>query len=296
MRDIHKRAGRAIISKIKKNPDTPMHRFLFDLFLLGLGIFILLAALALVWVSSLKLPSFNDFEARKVSNSTRIYDRTGTTLLYNFHANIRRTVVPFDNISPNIKHAVVAIEDDQFYNHHGIRITSIVRSVLKTASGNTQGGSTITQQVVKNALLTPDKTITRKIKEWILALKLEHNMTKDEILSVYLNESPFGGTIYGVQEASNAFFGKPASALTINEAAYLAALPQAPSRYSPYGKHVDELVARKNQVLLKMYQQKYITKDEYNSAKNVSLTFQPPAKSSGKALHFDFYVRERGYG
>jgi 1A family penicillin-binding protein len=292
MKDIHKRAARAALKKLKKDPDTPLHRFLFDLLLLCIGVFILFVAVALIWVNSLQLPSFNDFEARKIANSTRIYDRTGTILLYNFHANIKRTVVPFDQISAPLKQAVVAVEDDQFYNHMGIRPTAILRSVFKTATGDTQGGSTITQQVVKNALLSPEQTITRKIKEWILALKLEHNLTKDEILGIYLNESPFGGTIYGVQEASLSFFGKNASEITVVEAAYLAALPQAPSRYSPYGKNLDKLENRKNFVLRRMYEQGYITESVMREGQKTTLTFQPQAKSSGKALHFDFYVRE----
>ncbi len=292
MKDIHKRLAHGALKKLKKDPDTPLHRFLFDLLLLAIGVFILFVAVALIWVNSLKLPSFNDFEARKIANSTRIYDRTGTILLYNFHANIKRTVVPFEQMSTPIKQAVIAVEDDQFYNHMGIRPTAILRSVFKTATGDTQGGSTITQQVVKNALLSPEQTITRKIKEWILALKLEHNLTKDEILAIYLNESPFGGTIYGVQEASLSFFGKNASELNVVEAAYLAALPQAPSRYSPYGKNLDKLENRKNFVLRRMYEQGYITETQMREGQKTTLTFQPQAKSSGKALHFDFYVRE----
>ena len=295
MQDIHKKIGygaKKILGKLKKNPETPLHRFLFDLMLLLVGLGILLVALALIWVNSLKLPSFNDFEARKVANSTRIYDRTGTILLYNFHANIKRTVIPFDQISLPVKQAVVSVEDDQFYRHYGIRPTSIIRSVFKTATGKTQGGSTITQQVVKNALLSPEKTLTRKLKEWILALKLEHYLTKDQILGIYLNESPFGGNIYGVEEASLSFFGKHAREINITEAAYLAALPQAPSRYSPYGYHLDELEARKNFVLSKMYDQGYITRSQYDESKKTRLSFAPQSKSSGKALHFDFYVRD----
>ncbi|MEN9852431.1 MAG: hypothetical protein RI996_374 [Candidatus Parcubacteria bacterium] len=292
MKDIHTKIGRHVARVLKKNPETPMHRFLFDLLLLAVGMGILLIALALIWVNSLKLPSFTDFEARKVANSTRIYDRTGKILLYNFHANIRRTVVPFDQMSIYIKQAVVAVEDDTFYTHSGIRPTAIIRSVFKTATGDTQGGSTITQQIVKNALLSPEQTITRKIKEWILALKLEHNMTKDEILAIYLNESPFGGTIYGVEEASMAFFGKNARDINLVESAYLAALPQAPSRYSPYGKNTDKLENRKNFVLRRMFEQGYITESQMREAQQTKVTFQPQAKSSGKALHFDFYVRE----
>lgn len=292
MKNHNRKAKKSLLDRFKKHPGKPHGRFIFDLFLLVLGIVILFVALVLFWVNTLKLPSFNDFEARKVANSTRIYDRTGTVVLYNFHANIKRTVVPFDQISPYIKESVISIEDDQFYNHNGIRITSIIRSVFKTATGSTQGGSTITQQVVKNSLLSPEKTIIRKVKEWILALKLERNLSKDEILGIYLNESPFGGTIYGVEEASLSFFGKSAKDVTLAEAAYLAALPQAPSRLSPYGKRRADLDSRKNLVLSRMSVLGYITPEEYTAAKNEVVNFQPQSQSGGKALHFIFYVRQ----
>ena len=193
-----------------------------------------------------------------------------------------------------MKDATVAVEDKDFFHHGGFDVRGILRAGINNVfgTGSTQGGSTITQQVVKNALLSPEKTLTRKLKEWILALKLEHYLTKDQILGVYLNESPFGGTVYGVEEASLSFFGKHARDINITEAAYLAALPQAPSRYSPYGRHLDELENRKNFVLSKMYDQGYINKDQYNQSKNTKLSFAPQSKSSGKALHFDFYVRD----
>lgn len=269
-------------------------RLLKDLVLslVALGIFTFSAAV--IWVSTIDLPDFNNFENRSVANSTKIYDRTGKVVLYNIHDNVRRTEVALEDISPYIRQATISIEDSHFYEHNGIRVLSIMRAALANLqnAGFTQGGSTITQQVVKNALLTRDKTITRKIKEIILSLKLDAELPKDSILSIYLNENPYGGTIYGVEEASLSYFNKHAKDVDIAEAAYLAAMPQAPTYFSPYGKHRNELDNRKNLVLEKMYELGYITEAEKNSAKSEIITFGSPEDNNGKALHFVFYVRE----
>ena len=161
------------------------------------GLALIASAFFVVWIATIKLPDFSDFENRKIANSTKIYDRTGKVVLYNIHENIKRSVVSSDQISNNIKEAAVAIEDSHFYEHYGIRLQSIIRAVLANiASGEkSQGGSTITQQVVKNALLTREKSIPRKIKEWVLAIKLDAQLDKDTILTMYLNESPYGGSI-----------------------------------------------------------------------------------------------------
>src|SRR3989344_156900 len=213
-----------------------------------------------LWVSTFTIPDLSSFNERKVSQSTKIYDRTGTILLYDLNRGIKRTVVTDNEISRNIKNATVAIEDSEFYTHHGIRPTSIFRAILANigAGGFSQGGSTITQQVVKNSLLTTEKKISRKLKEWILALKLERIATKEQILGLYLNESPYGGNLYGVEEASIAFFGKKAKNVTLAEAVYLAALPNAPTYYSPYGIHRDKLEDRKNRVLDRMLELNFI--------------------------------------
>lgn len=270
--------------------------------LLGLAAAALLAMGGVViWASTVELPNLDAFAQRKVVQSTKIYDRTGEVLLYDIHNNIRRTVVPFDTISQNIKNATLAIEDDTFYSHHGIRPLAIVRAFFANIiSGSfSQGGSTITQQVVKKTLLTDDKFITRKIKEAILALKLERTLSKDEIFSLYLNENPYGGSIYGVEEASQSYFGKKSSDVTLAEAAYLAALPQAPSYYSPYGSHRDDLDARKNLVLERMYSNGMITKEERDVAAAENVVFRPDQTGGIKAPHFVMYVRsylEQKYG
>ena len=255
----------------------------------------------LLWASSLELPDFNAFSDRKVAQSTKIYDRTGKVLLYDVNRDLKRTVVPLSAVSRNLKNAIVAIEDDNFYNHRGIEPTAMLRAVFTDifTGRKAQGGSTITQQVVKNTLLTQDKAYTRKIKEIVLALKLEQVKSKDEILELYLNEAPFGGSIYGVEEAATAYFGVHASDLTLAQAAYLAALPQAPTYYSPYGKNRDALNARKNLVLSRMELLKFADPEEVSLAKNDPVLFVPQAQQKIKAPHFVMYVKsllEKKYG
>ena len=207
-----------------------------NLIFLSFAIFIFIIALIIFVLSTIKLPDFSNFENRNISNSTKIYDRTGTVVLYNVHDNIKRTSVSFDKISQHMKDATISIEDSHFYEHHGIRPTSILRAILVNIlrGSMSQGASTIDQQIIKNALLTREKTFTRKITEWIMAIKLDSQVSKDDILNIYLNESPYGGSIYGIEEASQSYFGKKALDLTITESAYLAAIPQAPTYYSPF--------------------------------------------------------------
>ncbi len=249
---------------------------------------------AIIWATVTPIPAINQFENRKVAESTKIYDRTGNVVLYDVHGTMRRTAVPLEQISPYIQKATIAIEDTTFYQHHGFRPSAFVRAVLAnlTSGGFAQGGSTITQQVVKNALLTQDKTIVRKIKEIILALRLERVYTKDQILNTYLNENPYGGTIYGVQEASQYFFGVDAKDVDLAQAAYLAALPQAPTYYSPYGNHREALDNRKNIVLRRMQDAGFITQEEHSAASKEQVQFKSEADAGIKAPHFVFYIRE----
>ena len=259
------------------------------LFLAATGAFI-------TWALVVSIPSIDSFQNRRVAESTKIFDRTGNVLLFDVHGSMRRTAIPFSDISPFIRNATVAIEDTEFYQHNGFRPSAFLRAILVNLhlkeGYRGQGGSTITQQVVKNTLLTADKTPIRKAKEIILALKLEKVASKDRILEIYLNETSYGGTIYGVEEASMYFFGKPAKDVTLAEAAYLAALPQAPTRYSPYGNHRDELEERKDLVLSRMKSAQFITEDEYNAAIAEAVVFKDEAEAGIKAPHFVFYVRE----
>lgn len=258
------------------------------------ALIILTISLFIIWIATMQLPDFNNFENRAIANSTKIYDRTGNVVLYNIHDNVRRTEVPIEEISPYIKQATIAIEDAHFYEHNGFRPTSFIRAALANvlSGGFSQGGSTITQQVVKNALLTRDKKISRKIKEIVLSIKLDNQLSKDAILQIYLNESPYGGTLYGVEEASLSFFNTHAKDISLTQAAYLAALPQSPTRYSPFGKNVDLLEKRKNLVLTRMHELGYITEEEMKKSQNETVFFEKDVSNSGKALHFVMYIRE----
>lgn len=256
--------------------------------------FILLSGFLLIWVSTFQIPSLDTLEERKISQSTKIYDSTGKILLYDIFQTKRRTIVPFNQISQNIKDATLSIEDKEFYTHHGFKPTAIIRAFFQNilSLSLSQGGSTITQQVVKNTILTLDKTPTRKLKELVLSLKLDRMLPKDDIFNMYLNEIPYGGSIYGVEEASETYFGKPASDVTIAEAAYLASIPQRPTYYSPYGKNKDKLEERKNLVLKEMLRDGKIDETKYNEAVNEKVTFLPKEDRGIKAPHFVMFVKE----
>ena len=215
--------------------------------------------------------------------------------LFDFSINEKRTFVPYDEISEHVIEATIAIEDHLFFEHNGIRIDAFLRALInniRTLSFS-QGGSTITQQVVKNVFLTTEKKIERKMKEFLLAIKLEQQLGKEEILEMYLNTISYGGVSYGVAEASKSFYGKKASELTIAESAYLAAIPKAPTYYSPYGRNRKALEARKNQVLQLMLRHSLITRDEYRAARAEEVYFQSQDTFSIRAPHFVFFVKEQ---
>ena len=281
-----------IIRNMKKG--TKKMRFFKNIFLFGASVFILVFGIGVIWVSSFKIPDFNSFDNRKVVNSTKIYDRTGEILLYDIHQDVKRTNIPFIDMGVNIKNATVAVEDSNFYNHQGIRIRSIVRAVLSNffSIGKTQGGSTITQQLVKNTLLNSKKTLVRKVKEWVLAIKIDNSIPKEKILELYLNEVPYGGVVYGIEEASKTYFNKSAKNLSLVESAYLAAIPQSPTFLSPYGKNIDKLEERKNFILFRMKELNFITKEEYELAKNEIVPFVPQEVKGIKAPHFVFFIKD----
>jgi 1A family penicillin-binding protein len=255
--------------------------------------------LVVVFAFSFKnLPSPESLAQRTITESTKIYDRTGKIILYDVHGEEKRTVIPFEEIPQYIKDATIAIEDSNFYHHFGIDIKGIARSVLYNLLGKTVlgtktkvGGSTITQQFVKNAILTSEKTYIRKIKEAIIAIEIEIKYSKDEILNFYLNQVPYGSNAYGVEAAAQTFFNKNAKDLTLAESALLAAVVQATSYYSPYGSHFDITKARQEYVLQRMNELGYITNEQYEGAKNEQLNFAPPA-SGIKAPHFVMYIKE----
>lgn len=270
---------------------------IIDLLIFSFAAFVIIIAGVLIWISTLEIPDLSAFEERRVLQSTKIYDRTGEVVLYDLNQDVRRTIIPFEDMSRHIKNATVAIEDDQFYNHVGIDVRAIIRAaVMNVQDGDLlggQGGSTITQQVIKNSVLDRDKKLSRKVKEAILSIKLERVLEKEEILEIYLNESPYGGTIYGVEEASRAFFGKSAADITLPEAAYLAAIPQAPTYFSPYGNNREALDARQRLVLDRMRLNGFITIEELEEAKATEVEFQPQAVTGIRAPHFVMYIIEQ---
>jgi len=259
------------------------------------GLVFLIIGVSILWVAFTPIPALNSFDPQKVADSTKIYDRTGTTILYDLNHNMKRQVVPLADISPNLQHATISIEDAHFYQHGGVSFTGIARSFLVDIfrMSLSQGGSTLTQQVVKNTILTGKKSIIRKLQEWILAERLEEKYSKNQILEFYFNVTPYGGTLYGAQAASRSFFGKDAKDLDIAESAYLAAIPQLPTYYSPYGNNRSSLDIRKNIVLDKMLEYGYITKEQHDQAKNEKVTFQRQQENSIIAPHFVFYLEQQ---
>lgn len=242
------------------------------------------------------LPDPDHLISRKVSQSTKIYDRTGTHLLYEIHGDQRRTVVELGDISKYAQEATVAVEDKYFYQHKGYRLTSMIRAVLANVltSSKSQGGSTITQQLVKNAILTNEKSYVRKIKELILASEIERRFSKDQILKMYFNEIPYGSTNYGIESASQSFFGKSAKDLDLAESALIAAIPQSSTYYSPYGTHQDALITRWKLILNLMADQGYISKDQAETTAKIDILKRiVPKREAISAPHFVFYVKDQ---
>lgn len=292
----HKQAIEHVTKKIHKK--TAHLSFIQKILLFVAVVGLLGASILMIWFATLNIPDVDNFSDRKISNSTKIYDKTGEIILYDIHENIRRTVVDIDNIAPSARDAIIAIEDHTFYEHNGVVWKSTLRAIGQTLlskiglrRGGSVGGSTLTQQVVKNTLLTRERSLTRKMKEWVLAYKIEQQLTKDQILEIYLNEAPYGGTIYGIEEASRMFFGIPARELSIAQSAYLASIPNLPTFYSPYGPNKDKLDARQKTVLMEMKRYGYISDVEYRAALEEEVEFLPQGDSYGKALHFVQYVR-----
>src|SRR3989344_2108828 len=239
------------------------------------------------------IPDAESIIARKVGESTKIYDTTGEVLLYDIHGEEKRTIIPWEQIPESIKKATLASEDTNFYEHHGLDIKGIARAVLRNLQNAeiSQGASTITQQLVGNALVGRQITLGRKIQEAILAIEVERRFSKDEIFWMYLNQIPYGSNAYGVESASKTFFGKSAKDLTNAEAALLTSLIKAPTYYSPYGSHVDSLLEIKDGTLKRMHELGYITDQELEEALAQKLVFKSSIERIN-APHFVIMVRE----
>ena len=239
------------------------------------------------------LPQPEAFTATPFIQSTKIYDRTGKVLLYDIYGEEKREVVPFDKISDNLKHSVLTSEDSRYYQHGGIDFEGILRAVWidLTSASKSQGGSTITQQLIRSVYLTGQKSISRKIREIVLSVELEQKYSKDQIFEWYLNEIPFGQNAYGAEAASQTYFAKPASDLTLAESATLTALIPAPSYYSPYGPNKAQLLQVKDNILDRMQKLGYITYAQLADAKKEKIVFAENTESI-KAPDFVMYVKK----
>ncbi len=279
--------------KDKLNPLAILHleRYSTKTKVLALiGICVLLTVLLFVFLLR-DLPSPTKLAGSNQPQSTNIYDRNGT-LLYSFYEGRDQTYIPLSQIPKIAQEATISIEDREFYHHGAIDIRGIGRAIVSIILHHRiEGGSTITQQLVKNSLLSSEQTITRKVKEAILSFATEILYPKDKILELYLNEIPYGGTVYGIEAASETFFGKHAKDLTLAQAALLAGLPESPTQLSPFGAHPELAKQRQLLVLQAMQEEGYITKAQQASAAAEPLQYKDISKAI-QAPHFVFYVKD----
>jgi 1A family penicillin-binding protein len=264
----------------------PFLFFLFPFLLVSAGVYFYLTIIH-------DLPSPNQLTNREPLLTTKIYDRNGR-LLYKIYRKQNRTLVKLEQVPEFLVKATIAIEDREFFHHNGVSLKGITRAIrynLTHPDKEPIGGSTITQQLAKNALLSPQKTWRRKIKEAILSLLIESKFSKNEILQMYFNEIPYGGTAYGVEEAAQKYFGKHVWELNKAEAALLAGLPAAPTRYSPFGAYPTLAKERQKKVLKTMLKVGFINQNEEKQIAQKPLRFAPQ-KEFIRAPHFVFYVKD----
>lgn len=281
--------------KLTRSKKMRISRIFLYFFLSFLAILFGITVTLIIYVY-FKTPSVDALTSSKITQTSTIYDRTGEHILYKIHGEENRNVISHDEIPNFVRLATIAAEDNEFYSHKGIDIKAIIRSLKADVSSNQiqQGGSTITQQLARNVFLTREKTFKRKIFEIVLAFKIEMAFSKDEILDMYLNEIPYGSNAYGIESASETFFGKSASELTLDESALLAALPNATSFYSPYGNHIGDLIRRKNKILNQMSELNLVDSNEILDAKQTETMYKIiPFKQSIDCPHFVFYVKEQ---
>lgn len=279
-----------VFGKIAKNPSILFRSklLLLSYFIFAIPVIIIAAAVILVVKD---IPRATVIGSNNFPQSSKIYAKDGT-LLYTIYATRNQSFVPLSKIPKSLQEATIAIEDKNFYKHGAIDIRGIARAAYVTLSGDSvQGGSTITQQLVRNSLLTLDRTITRKVKEVILSFVVEFIYSKDRILEMYLNQVSYGGTAWGVEAASQIYFGKDVSDLTLAESSFLAGLPQAPSVYSPFGSHPEEGKKRQLRVLRAMQESGYITSEQKEKTEKEILKFNQ-IQTNIISPHFVFYVKD----
>ncbi len=276
---------------IPHRPKIPLFaRFIYITF--GGAIVFFLAVIPLSLYTIVKaLPNPELLKTRDIPVTTKIFDRRGV-LLYEIYSDENRTPLPLSEIPDFIKNATISIEDKNFYHHNGFSISGITRAAWETLfHKQIQGGSTITQQLIKSTLLNSEISLNRKLKELILAFWAEQLYTKNQILEMYLNQVSYGGTAWGIESASQTYFGISAKKVSLGQAAFLAGLPQAPSEYSPFSGNKEEAIQRQHEVLRRMLEDGYITQEEAQKAKDEDLTFASP-RTPIKAPHFVWYVKE----
>src|SRR5258708_334868 len=262
--------------------------------ILIIGIFVIGILGLSTWYFIFKgLPFPHELVTRKVNATTSIFDRNGI-LLYQIYKDQNRTPVALTQIPQTVKDATLASEDVNFYSERGFSLKGILRALVAniTKKGLSEGGSTITQQLVKNTLLTNEKTITRKIKELVLSIEVEASFTKQQILEMYLNQVSYGGSAYGIEAASKLYFNKDVSQLDLAESALLAGLPKSPTTYSPFGENPDLAIQRERQVLQLMADNGFITNGTKDNALTEKINFASPDVDL-KAPHFVMYVRQK---
>lgn len=256
-----------------------------------LTVLTVLSAFVLYFAVLKDLPLISAIGTLNYPQSTNIYDRNNK-LLYSIFASKNQSYSPLSKVPENLRNATISIEDRNFYRHGAIDLRGIVRALYSTlVKGQVQGGSTITQQLVKTSLLTSERTVTRKIKEIMLSYVVEAIYSKDKILEMYLNKVPYGGTAWGVEAASQVYFEKPVDRLNLAESAFLAGLPEAPSFYSPFGSHPEHAKKRQFEVLDAMQQEGYISQKEKKEAESYLLKFSV-LRDKIRAPHFVFYIKD----
>ncbi|MFA5947265.1 MAG: PBP1A family penicillin-binding protein [Patescibacteria group bacterium] len=284
-----KRGLKAVPERLKKLwRNTNKKALLKNVFLASLAFclfFIIVIAGTFAWYAK-DLPNPNGLANRDISQSTKIYDRTGTHLLYQIALNGKRTLVTLDEIPDYVKNATIAAEDRAFYTHHGFTLKGTARAVL--FAGQRGGGSTITQQLVKNAILTNERSLIRKLKELILSVALEQIYSKDQILQMYLNEIAYGSANYGIEAAAEQYFSKSAKDLTLAESATLAAIPQRPTTYV---NNPDLLKERRDWILNGMVDLGYATREETDVALKEDTTLTTKVTNLSVGPHFVLWVK-----
>ncbi|MBP7061043.1 MAG: penicillin-binding protein, partial [Candidatus Moranbacteria bacterium] len=276
--------------------DFPYRKRLFAILwetLFVLGLILLGSVIGLFLIYRYSTPNIDHIREYQWKLPSIIYDRTGTVELYRLYDEENRIVVTHDAIPDTIRMATIASEDQNFYIHQGIDPLSILRAFkANLISGHIeQGGSTITQQLARALFLSNERTLERKVREALLAIKIDHSLTKDEILDLYLNTVPYGANAYGIESAAHLFFDKKAGDLTLEESTLLAALPNAPTFFSPYKNNLTELKHRQENILFRMYTLGFISRGDYTRASSADvIPHIVPRSDSIIAPHFVFAV------